>query len=85
MGLYAIPIRSEAINDVNAMLERFGFTVSPMKENEDASFFRCERNGLCVEFWITKREPPRFCSGIGKRSTEVIKLLDELGVFQTPN
>ena len=53
----------------------------PREENEAARFFICEGGRRPLHFWITKRTPPRFCIGIGRRGREVVQILSKLGLF----
>jgi hypothetical protein len=80
MGLYAIPLRQDAPAQVVPTLLESGYVVVPQQEDEAAQYFICEDGRRPLHFWITKRSPPCFCIGIGKRGTAVVSLLSERGL-----
>jgi hypothetical protein len=82
MGLYAIPLREDAPAMVVPALLESGYAVVPQREDEAARYFMCVGGRRPLHFWITKRCPPRFCIGIGRQGTEVVRILSERGLFE---
>jgi hypothetical protein len=80
MGLYAIPLRESSAANVVLTLAEAGFLVEPDYEDKAARYYYIlEGIRKPLHFWITKRNPPRFCIGI--RGDEVLRLLSERGFF----
>jgi len=82
MGLFAIPLRQDAIGRVVSALLESGYVVVPRQEDEVARYFICEGGRRPLPFWITKRCHPRFCIGVGKAGREVVQILSKRGLFE---